>query len=120
MRDAEFGSCDLRLARTATHPDDLSASSSPYGWDCPSPASWPHHMTAAQASISSTAIRAAEGQTLLALPEAVERGDLLPGRDEIVVVALSVVLVTLVLQGLTLIPLTNKLGGSPLTTTRLR
>ncbi len=48
----------------------------------------------------------------LALPEAVAGGDLLPGRDEIVVVALSVVLVTLVLQGLTLTPLTNKLGVS--------
>jgi hypothetical protein len=65
MRDPEFGSCDLRFARTATHPDYLSASSSPYGWDFPSPASWPHQMTAAQASISSTAIRAAEGQPLV-------------------------------------------------------
>lgn len=46
----------------------------------------------------------------LALPEAVDGGAAFPGRDEIVVVALSVVLVTLVLQGLTLSPLTRVLG----------
>ena len=46
----------------------------------------------------------------LALPAAVEGGTIFPGRDEIVVVALSVVLVTLVLQGLTLAPLTSILG----------
>ena len=46
----------------------------------------------------------------LALPASVEGGDLFPGRDEIVVVALSVVLATLVLQGLTLAPLTARLG----------
>ena len=46
----------------------------------------------------------------LALPASIEGGTLFPGRDEIVVVALSVVLVTLVLQGLTLAPLTSLLG----------
>ena len=46
----------------------------------------------------------------LALPASIEGGDLFPGRDEIVVVALSVVLATLVLQGLTLAPLTAVLG----------
>jgi CPA1 family monovalent cation:H+ antiporter len=50
----------------------------------------------------------------LALPEAIDGGADFPGRDEIVVVALSVVLVTLVLQGLTLAPLTSALGvGRP-------
>ena len=46
----------------------------------------------------------------LALPASIEGGTLFPGRDEIVVVALSVVMVTLVLQGLTLAPLTAVLG----------
>ncbi len=46
----------------------------------------------------------------LALPELVDGGGALPDRDEIVVVALAVVLVTLVLQGLTLAPLTRRLG----------
>ena len=46
----------------------------------------------------------------LSLPAAVDAGSLFPGRDEIVVVALSVVLATLVLQGLTLAPLTTALG----------
>ena len=45
----------------------------------------------------------------LALPASIEGGDIFPGRDEIVVVALSVVLATLVLQGLTLGPLTSAL-----------
>lgn len=46
----------------------------------------------------------------LALPEVVYGGGTLPDRDQIVVVALAVVLVTLVLQGLTLAPLTRRLG----------
>ncbi|MEO6413152.1 MAG: Na+/H+ antiporter [Pedococcus sp.] len=46
----------------------------------------------------------------LALPEVVDRGQPFPDRDQIVVVALAVVLVTLVLQGLTLAPLTRHLG----------
>jgi len=46
----------------------------------------------------------------LALPEVVDGGGALPDRDKIVVVALAVVLVTLVLQGLTLAPLTRRLG----------
>ncbi len=46
----------------------------------------------------------------LSLPQAVEDGTDFPFRDEIVVVALSSVLATLVLQGLTLAPLTSALG----------
>lgn len=48
--------------------------------------------------------------TTLALPSVVDGGGILPDRDQIVVVALAVVLVTLVLQGLTLAPLTRRLG----------
>ena len=46
----------------------------------------------------------------LSLPEVVDGGGAFPDRDQIVVVALAVVLVTLVLQGLTLAPLTGRLG----------
>lgn len=46
----------------------------------------------------------------LALPEVIDGGADFPDRDQIVVVALAVVLVTLVLQGLTLAPLTRRLG----------
>ena len=46
----------------------------------------------------------------LALPELVDGGVPFPNRDQIVVVALVVVLTTLVLQGLTLAPLTRRLG----------
>ncbi|MFY0408576.1 cation:proton antiporter [Solicola sp. PLA-1-18] len=46
----------------------------------------------------------------LALPVSIDDGAAFPGRDQIVVVALVVVLVTLVLQGLTLAPLTSRLG----------
>jgi CPA1 family monovalent cation:H+ antiporter len=45
--------------------------------------------------------------TAVALPTAVEGGDPLPHRDEVVTVALVAVLVTLVVQGLTLGPLTR-------------
>ncbi len=48
--------------------------------------------------------------TALALPETVDGGAAFPFREEIVVVALGTVLVTLVAQGLTLGPLTNRLG----------
>ena len=48
--------------------------------------------------------------TALALPATVDSGAPFPFRDEIVVVALASVLVTLVVQGLTLGPLTSWLG----------
>lgn len=52
--------------------------------------------------------------TALALPMAVDGGAPFPSRDQIVVVALVTVLVTLVVQGLTLGPLTAALGvGRP-------
>ena len=47
--------------------------------------------------------------TALALPVAVESGEPFPDRDAIVVVGLATVLVTLVLQGLTLSPLVRRL-----------
>ncbi len=46
----------------------------------------------------------------LAIPELIDGGRPFPDRDQIVVVALAVVLATLVLQGLTLAPLTRHLG----------
>ncbi len=48
--------------------------------------------------------------TALALPTVVSSGGALPNRDEIVAVALIAVLLTLVVQGLTLTPLTKFLG----------
>ncbi|WP_139142736.1 Na+/H+ antiporter [Humibacillus sp. DSM 29435] len=48
--------------------------------------------------------------TALALPTVVETGGPLPNRNEIVAVALACVLLTLVVQGLTLGPLTRLLG----------
>jgi len=48
--------------------------------------------------------------TALALPTTVEGGGAFPFRDEVVVVALVVVIATLVLQGLTLAPLIRRLG----------
>jgi Na+/H+ antiporter len=48
--------------------------------------------------------------TALALPETVEDGSPFPFREEVVVVALLVVIVTLVLQGLTLTGLIRRLG----------
>jgi CPA1 family monovalent cation:H+ antiporter len=48
--------------------------------------------------------------TALALPRTVDGGGGFPSRDEVVLVALLVVVVTLVLQGLTLAPLIRALG----------
>ena len=48
--------------------------------------------------------------TALALPVAMDDGAPFPFRDEVVLVALLVVVVTLVLQGLTLAPLIRRLG----------
>ncbi len=46
----------------------------------------------------------------LALPRVVESGERFPDRDQLVVTALLCVMVTLVVQGLTLAPLTKRLG----------
>ncbi|MEO5653850.1 MAG: Na+/H+ antiporter [Marmoricola sp.] len=48
--------------------------------------------------------------TALALPRVLESGTAFPQRDNLVIAALGCVLVTLVVQGLTLAPLTNRLG----------
>jgi hypothetical protein len=48
--------------------------------------------------------------TALALPTAVADGSPFPAREQVVLVSLLVVLVTLVLQGLTLAPLIRRLG----------
>jgi CPA1 family monovalent cation:H+ antiporter len=48
--------------------------------------------------------------TALALPHTVDDGAPFPARDEVVLVALLVVLATLVVQGLTLAPLIRRLG----------
>ena len=74
--------------------------------DVPWPSGWRESAVVSWAGMRGVVTVAAA----LALPDAVEDGAAFPGRDEIVVVALSVVLVTLVLQGLTLAPLTSALG----------
>jgi Na+/H+ antiporter len=73
-------------------------SATPYGWRESAVASW-----AGMRGVVTVA-------TALALPQAVEAGGAFPSRDEIVLVALLVVVVTLVLQGLTLAPLIRRLG----------
>ena len=57
--------------------------------------------------------------TALAVPLTTDAGEPFPGRDEIVIVGLGCVLVTLVVQGLTLAPLVTRLGvGQDLDTRR--
>ncbi len=73
-------------------------SAAPYGWRESTVASW-----AGMRGVVSVA-------TALALPTSIEGGGAFPAREEIVLVSLLVVLVTLVLQGLTLTPLVRKLG----------
>ena len=74
--------------------------------DVPWPSGWRESAVVSWAGMRGVVTVAAA----LALPASIEGGDIFPGRDEIVVVALSVVLATLVLQGLTLGPLTAFLG----------
>ena len=50
--------------------------------------------------------------TALALPEVVDTGDAFPLRDSLIVAAFTCVLLTLVVQGLSLAPLTKRLGVS--------
>ncbi|GGL93012.1 Na+/H+ antiporter [Nakamurella endophytica] len=75
-----------------------SGSATPYGWRESTVASW-----AGMRGVVTVA-------TALALPITVDGGGPFPARDEVVSVALIVVLVTLVLQGLTLAPLIRRLG----------
>jgi monovalent cation/hydrogen antiporter len=70
----------------------------PYGWRESAVASW-----AGMRGVVTVA-------TALALPETTDDGSAFPDREEVVLVALLVVLVTLVLQGLTLAPLIRRLG----------
>lgn len=74
--------------------------------DVPWPSGWRESAVVSWAGMRGVVTVAAA----LALPNTVEGGAVFPGRDEIVVVALSVVLVTLVIQGLTLAPLTMALS----------
>ena len=75
-----------------------TGSATPYGWRESAVASW-----AGMRGVVTVA-------TALALPEAVDGGGPFPAREEVVLVSLLVVLVTLVLQGLTLAPLIRRLG----------
>jgi CPA1 family monovalent cation:H+ antiporter len=75
-----------------------SGSALPYGWRESAVASW-----AGMRGVVTVA-------TALALPLTIDDGSAFPARNEIVVVALLVVVVTLVLQGLTLAPLIRGLG----------
>jgi CPA1 family monovalent cation:H+ antiporter len=74
--------------------------------DVPWPAGWRESAVVSWAGMRGVVTVAAA----LALPESVDSGAAFPFRDQIVVVALLTVLVTLVLQGLTLAPLTSRLG----------
>ena len=73
-------------------------SATPYGWRESAVASW-----AGMRGVVTVA-------TALALPEFVDDGGRFPAREEVVLVSLLVVLVTLVLQGLTLAPVIRRLG----------
>ncbi|WP_164704500.1 Na+/H+ antiporter [Blastococcus litoris] len=75
-----------------------AASAVPYGWREATVASW-----AGMRGVVTVA-------TALALPQTTDSGSSFPLRDEVVLVALLVVIVTLVLQGLTLAPLIRRLG----------
>jgi monovalent cation/hydrogen antiporter len=75
-----------------------AGAAAPYGWRESTVASW-----AGMRGVVTVA-------TALALPTVVEAGGAFPARDQVVLVALLVVIVTLVLQGLTLTPLIRRLG----------
>src|SRR3954454_269100 len=75
-----------------------AGSALPYGWREATVAAW-----AGMRGVVTVA-------TALALPETAQGGSPFPFREEVVLVALLVVIVTLVLQGLTLAPLIRRLG----------
>jgi CPA1 family monovalent cation:H+ antiporter len=75
-----------------------TGSAVPYGWRESAVASW-----AGMRGVVTVA-------TALALPNAIDGGGPFPAREEVVLVGLLVVLVTLVVQGLTLSPLIRRLG----------
>ncbi len=74
--------------------------------DYPAPTGWRESTIVSWAGMRGVVTVA----TALALPESVSGGAAFPHRDEIVVVALVCVFVTLVAQGLTLAPLVSRLG----------
>ena len=74
--------------------------------DMPVPSNWRESAVVSWAGMRGVVTVA----TALALPTVVGSGDPLPNRDELVTVALACVLLTLVVQGLTLTPLTRFLG----------
>lgn len=74
--------------------------------DYPSPVGWRESTVVSWAGMRGVVTVA----TALALPATVEDGASFPQRDQLVVVALVCVLVTLVVQGLTLAPLVARLG----------
>ncbi|MDQ2755560.1 MAG: Na+/H+ antiporter [Actinomycetota bacterium] len=74
--------------------------------DDPIPSGWRESAVVSWAGMRGVVTVAAA----LSVPLAVDSGAVFPQRDEVVVIALSCVLVTLVLQGLTLGPLTSRLG----------
>ncbi len=76
----------------------LAGSVVPYGWRESAVASW-----AGMRGVVTVA-------TALALPVTVAGGEMFPYREEVVLVALLVVIATLVIQGLTLAPLIRRLG----------
>ncbi|MGO4600619.1 Na+/H+ antiporter [Terrabacter sp. 2YAF2] len=73
--------------------------------DDPMPSGWRESTVVAWAGMRGVVTVA----TAVALPEVVASGEPLPDRAQVVTVALAVVLVTLVVQGLTLTPLTRSL-----------
>ncbi len=73
--------------------------------DEPMPQGWRESVVVSWAGMRGVVTVAAT----LALPEVVDSGRPFPDKDKVVVVALAVVLATLVIQGLTLAPLTRRL-----------
>lgn len=74
--------------------------------DYPAPIGWRESTVVSWAGMRGVVTVA----TALALPVTIDNGSRFPHRDDIVVVALATVLLTLVVQGLTLAPLAGRLG----------
>lgn len=78
--------------------------------DYPAPIGWQESAVVAWAGMRGVVTVA----TALALPTTIDNGGGFPHRDEIVIVALACVLLTLLVQGLTLGPLAGRLGVAEL------
>ncbi|MGY1845648.1 Na+/H+ antiporter [Modestobacter sp. SYSU DS0875] len=94
VRAAAMFAASARAGRRARRTE----SATPYGWRESAVASW-----AGMRGVVTVALA-------LALPATVDDGGPFPAREEVVLVSLMVVVVTLVLQGLTLAPLIRRLG----------